>query len=199
MDVDSGCFANICTERELTNFDEVCVFVWDWNKNESMMKCETNEMDKLPQTHTGTGKNESMRCVSVWKIVCGCRFDVVEVCTRVYGCAYEGNQFNTNQMPHCRTRVCMPKKHTNTVDVRLTSCLAYTYPHRTLYKQSNRRMNREWTHEHTCRAVNVSSRNEMNRFLCWHPCRLRMKRRTIWKSDWIMLVSMWFIWKLIPR
>lgn len=27
MDVDSGCFANICTERELTNFDEVCVFV----------------------------------------------------------------------------------------------------------------------------------------------------------------------------
>lgn len=64
--------------------------------------------------HTGKSENGSTRCASVWKIVCGRRFGVVEVCTlpRVCVmclCAYEENQFNTNQMPHCRTRVCMPK------------------------------------------------------------------------------------------
>lgn len=172
-------------------------------------------------THgAGKSENKRTRCASVWKIVCGCRFDVAEVCTRACMCVHMKKiSWTQTKCRRIAARVYACQRNTPTqLTCGSPAVLPLLYPHslylyrlrsqtnshaHTQTKQSPDEQNEYMSSEHTDRIVcsliaHVLSRNQMNHFLCWHPCRLWMKRRTIWKSDRIMLVSMWFISKIIP-
>lgn len=85
---DSCCFRQyLCYEHELTNFDVVCVFIWDWStkwtyrwnaKRMKWINCHNTQTAKVWESENENGRERDER-VYVWKIVCRCRFGVVEV------------------------------------------------------------------------------------------------------------------------
>lgn len=193
-------FANICTEHELTNFYELCVFERDWNKNESIMKCEMNEMDKSSQTHTSKSENEQDRCV--WKIV----LPMPICCWSVYACsAYEENLFNIN--PNTASpQVCTPRTAHQyscgtpaVLPMHTHIRFIYTDFHR---RQTHTNQSTDEQNEHTSPIavsfiyrtywrIRVLVQHSVEAFLYWQPCNFEYEKANYLKNcDWTMLVHM---------